>query len=154
MQLLDFSTIIKMCENLGVVKIHQTKVRVSFVGGTNMKLEKTGLENLKADLNRLDDVMLESGLVREGQWDYDRVTYDKKFEMKEGTFYLRVQGYAVEGDVGANKAVIQLITPLLGKHYYPHGLEYGAGEDFPGPLVSQCEKTLSELQKKVAASAL
>lgn len=129
-------------------------VRVSFVGGKNMKFENTGLENLKADLNRLDDVMLEYGLVREGQWDYDRVTYDKKFELKEGTFYLRVQGYAVEGDVGADKAVVQLITPLLGKHYYPHGIEYGEGESFPGPLVSQCEKTLADIQKKISAMAL
>lgn len=119
-----------------------------------MKFENTGLENLKADLNRLDDVMLEYGLVREGQWDYDRVTYDKKFELKEGTFYLRVQGYAVEGDVGADKAVVQLITPLLGKHYYPHGIEYGEGESFPGPLVSQCEKTLADIQKKISAMAL
>ncbi|AGK52947.1 YugN family protein [Bacillus sp. 1NLA3E] len=119
-----------------------------------MKLEKTGLENVKADLNRLDDVMLELGLVREGQWDYDRVTYDRKFEMAEGVFYLRVQGYATEGDVGAHKAVIQLITPLLGKHYFPHGVEYGEGENFPKSLVTQCEKILADLQSKIATFAL
>lgn len=119
-----------------------------------MKLEKTGLENVKADLNRLDEVMLELGLVREGQWDYDRVTYDRKFEMTEGVFYLRVQGYATEGDVGAHKAVIQLITPLLGKHYFPHGVEYGEGENFPKSLVTQCEKILADLQSKIATFAL
>lgn len=119
-----------------------------------MKLEKTGLENVKADLNRLDEVMEELGLVREGQWDYDRVTYDRKFEMNEGVFYLRVQGYATEGDVGAHKAVIQLITPLLGKYYFPHGVEYGEGENFPKSLVTQCEKILADLQSKVATFAL
>jgi hypothetical protein len=115
-----------------------------------MKFENSGLEGVKADLKRLDDVMSEEGLVREGQWDYDRVTYDKKFELKEGIFYLRVQGYAVEGDVGADKAVIQLITPLLGKHYYPHGVEYGEGENFPTSLVSQCEKILANLKNKIS----
>lgn len=119
-----------------------------------MKFENTGIETLKADLNRLDEVMLEHGLVREGQWDYERVTYDHKFEIKEGTYYLRVQGHIDEGDVGAHKAIIQLMTPLLGKHYYPHGIEYGEGEHFPKALVSQCEKLLNDVKVEVEKFAL
>ncbi|WP_174733802.1 YugN family protein [Mesobacillus harenae] len=119
-----------------------------------MKFENTGIEQLKADLNRLDDVMLDHGLVREGQWDYERVTYDRKFEQKEGTFYLRILGHAVEGDVGAHKAVIQLMDPLLGKHYYPHGVEYGEGEKFPSSLVKTCEKILADVKEKVESFAL
>lgn len=119
-----------------------------------MKFENTGLENMKADLNRLDEVMLEYGLVREGQWDYERVTYDRKFELKEGVFYLRVRGYAVEGDVGAHKATIQLLPPLLGKHYYPHGVEYGEGESFPSSLVNQCKKVLDEIKSHVEKFAV
>jgi hypothetical protein len=114
-----------------------------------MKFENTGLEKLKADLNRLDDVMLDYGLVREGQWDYDRVTYDRKFELREGTFYLRVQGHAIEGNVDSKKAVIELMTPLLGKHYYPHGVEYGEGENFPSSLVNQCKKILESIKTEV-----
>lgn len=114
-----------------------------------MKFENKGFTGLKAELNRLDDCMLEYGLVREGQWDYERVTYDRKFELKEGIFYLRIQGYAVEGDVGAGKALIQLMTPLLGKYYYPHGVEYGEGESFPKSLVVQCEKILTELKSEI-----
>ncbi|GLB60329.1 YugN-like family protein [Cytobacillus sp. NCCP-133] len=114
-----------------------------------MKFENIGLENKKADLTRLDEVMLSHGLVREGQWDFERVTYDRKFELKEGVFYLRVFGYAVEGDVGAHKALIQLLTPLLGKHYYPHGVEYGEGESFPKSLVSQCEKILADIKSDI-----
>ncbi|CAM3406465.1 YugN family protein [Cytobacillus oceanisediminis] len=114
-----------------------------------MKFENTGLENKKADLTRLDEVMLSHGLVREGQWDYERVTYDRKFELKEGVFYLRVFGYAVEGDVGAHKALIQLMTPLLGKHYYPHGVEYGEGETFPKSLLNQCEKILADIKTEI-----
>jgi hypothetical protein len=114
-----------------------------------MKFENTGLENAKVDLNRLDDLMEEHGLIREATWDYDRVTYDRKFELKEGVFYLRVQGHA-EGDVGAHKAVIKLTTPLLGKWYFPHGVEYGEGEDFPSSLVSQCEKLLADIKNKIS----
>lgn len=114
-----------------------------------MKFENTGLEKKKAELNRLDELMLTHGLVREGQWDYERVTYDRKFQLKEDIYYLRVFGHAVEGDIGANKAVIQLMTPLLGKHYYPHGVEYGEGENFPNALVSQCDKILSEISEEI-----
>ncbi|MBA4537943.1 hypothetical protein H1Z61_12570 [Bacillus aquiflavi] len=114
-----------------------------------MKFEKIGLEGVKVDLGRLDDLMYEHGIIREEQWDYERVTYDKKFELKEGVFYLRIQGYAVEGDVGAHKAVIELMTPLLGKHYYPHGVEYGDEEQFPNSLVKQCESILSDIKKKI-----
>lgn len=120
-----------------------------------MKFENTGIEKLKADLNRLDEVMHEHGLVRAGQWDYERVTYDRKFEMKEGVYYLRVQGHAVEGDVDTNRgATIQLMTPLLGKHYYPHGVEYGEGEQFPSSLVNQCKKILDEVKSEVSNFAL
>ncbi|HEY2420021.1 MAG TPA: YugN family protein [Neobacillus sp.] len=119
-----------------------------------MKFENLGIEKFTADLNRLDDVMLEHGLVRAGQWDYERVTYDRKFEMKEGVFYLRIQGYAVEGDVDTNRgATIQLMTPLLGKHYYPHGVEYGEGETFPSSLVNQCKTILEEVTAEVSLFA-
>lgn len=119
-----------------------------------MRFENTGYENIKADLNRIDEVMSDFGLVRAGQWDYERVTYDRKFELKEGIFYLRVFGYAAEGDVGIHKATIQLMKPLLGKHYYPHGVEYGEGEQFPKALVSQCEKILADVKSQLEKIAL
>lgn len=119
-----------------------------------MRFENTGYEKLKADLNRLDEVMKEHGLVREGQWDYERVTYDRKFELKEEVYYLRVRGYATEGDVGAHKATIQLLTPLLGKYYYPHGIEYGEGEDFPEALINQSQKILLTLKDEIDTFAV
>lgn len=123
-------------------------------GGTYMRFENTGIESIKADLHRIDEVMSDFGLVREGQWDYERVTYDRKFELKEGVFYLRVQGHVVEGNVDSHKATIQLMIPLLGKHYYPHGVEYGEGENFPKALVSQCEKILSDVKSQLEKFAL
>ncbi|MCM3768554.1 YugN-like family protein [Neobacillus niacini] len=118
-----------------------------------MKFENTGIEKMKAELNRLDEVMEAHKLVRAGQWDYERVTYDRKFEMREGTFYLRLQGYAVEGDVDTFKAMIQLMTPLLGKHYYPHGVEYGEGENFPASLVNQCKKIIEDVKNEISKFA-
>ncbi|KAB2337383.1 hypothetical protein F7731_07160 [Cytobacillus depressus] len=119
-----------------------------------MKFANTGIEKNKAAVTRLDEVMLSKGLVREGQWDYERVTYDRRFDLKEGTYYLRVFGYSVEGDVDTRKAVIQLLTPVLGKYYYPHGVEYGEDEVFPKSLVSQCEKILTEINAEIEKFAV
>lgn len=116
-----------------------------------MKFENTGIENVVVDLNQLDHVMEEVGFVRAGQWDYERVTYDYKIEVLEAkeVFYLRVQGYAVEGDIGRHDANIKLITPLLGKHYYPHGVEYGEGENFPKSVLSKSEELLKRITSEV-----
>ncbi|KAB7707941.1 hypothetical protein F9802_04295 [Bacillus aerolatus] len=119
-----------------------------------MKFENTGLENLRVDFNRLNYICNSHGLVHAGQWDYERVTFDRKFELKEGTYYLRIFGYTTEGDIGASEAVVQLMTPLLGKHYYPHGVEYGEDEHFPTSLVETCEKILADIKNEANQFAL
>ncbi|MFK2824882.1 YugN family protein [Bacillus sp. B190/17] len=113
-----------------------------------MKFENVGLENLRIDFNRLNYICNTHKLVHAGQWDYERVTFDRRFDLKEGTYYLRVFGYAVEGDIGASDAVIQLMTPQLGKYYYPHGVEYGEDEVFPSSLIETCEKILVEIKNE------
>jgi YugN-like family len=114
-----------------------------------MKFENTGIENQTVELSRLDDVMERFGFVRAAQWDYERVTYDRKFQIKGDTFYLRVQGYAVEGDVDSRYALIKLLAPILGKHYYPHGVEYGEDENFPSSLVNQCQTILAQVKEEL-----
>jgi hypothetical protein len=118
-----------------------------------MRFETVGVDKMKADLNRLEEVMKSHGMLNDAQWDYERITFDKKFEIKEGTYYLRIPGLAVSGDIGRHDAVIQLMTPLLGKHYYPHGVEYGEGEHFPAHLVTTCEKLLAEIKAEVSGFA-
>lgn len=116
-----------------------------------MYFENTGIENTVIDLNILDDLMKKHGLVRAGQWDYERVTYDKKYVIKEGTFYLRVFGFTKDGDVGAHDADITLLKPVIGKHYYPHGVEYGENEVFPKHLLKSSEQTLAAVKTELAA---
>mgnify|MGYP002508004226 FL=1 len=113
-----------------------------------MYIENTNIENIVADQFILDEVMLQHDLIRGGQWDYERLTYDKKYTLKEGTFYLRIFGYALDGDIDKRDATIQLKKPVIGKYYYPFGVEYGEDEDFPQSLINDCKATL----KKVAVA--
>jgi hypothetical protein len=112
-----------------------------------MYFENTGIENIVADLSLLDEIMLKHDLVREGQWDYERVTYDKKYIIKEGTFYLRIFGFTPDGDVDTRNAIIHLKKPVIGKHYYPHGVEYGEDENFPESLLKDCKATLKAVNE-------
>ncbi|AKO91583.1 YugN family protein [Priestia filamentosa] len=116
-----------------------------------MRFEQVDFDGLTAPLDRLDYIMEKHGLIRAEGWDYERVTYDRKFEIQSDTYYLRVQAFVIEGDVGAHKATLQLLNPLLGKHYYPHGVEYGEGETFPAHLVEQCESLLLDIEGELGS---
>lgn len=114
-----------------------------------MKFENTGIDNCTAEFSRLTDSMEDLGFVLASQWDYERVTYDRKFQIKGDVFYLRVQGFVIDGEIDSKHAVIKLLTPLLGKHYYPHGVEYGDGENFPVSLVEQCTRILEQVKEAI-----
>lgn len=119
-----------------------------------MYVENIGLKGLVADLRVMEEIMNKSNLEIDGQWDYERVTFDKKYIVKEGTYYLRIFGELVDGDIDARKATVRLKQPVLGKHYYPHGVEYGEEEDFPASLVKDCELTLKTVYDELKQYSL
>ncbi|SDJ03999.1 YugN family protein [Salimicrobium halophilum] len=119
-----------------------------------MKLENTGIEDLVLDVRTLTRVMESKGFMLGGSWDYERVTYDYKIESNEEniTYYVRIQGYALEGDVDKGNAVIKLMTPLLGRHYYPHGVEYGEDEGFSKDMINKAHRLVSNVQPPAKAN--
>ncbi|MGF9965640.1 YugN family protein [Bacillus rhizoplanae] len=119
-----------------------------------MRYTNTKLEGTVVDLTLLTEVMNKHHFVLAGQWDYERVTYDYKFEMLKDVYYLRIQGFAIEGDIGGRHANIKLLTPLLGKHYYPHGVEYGEDEDFPKNVLQKSEQLLQSIEKELQDLAI
>lgn len=116
-----------------------------------MKIEVPGIQNSIVDLKPLDYLMGQNAFIRAGQWDYERVTYDYKIGSKEKniTYYIRIQGIAVEGNVDKRDASIKLMTPLLAKHYYPHGLEYGEDENFPQSLIERATTLVTKVQQEI-----
>lgn len=114
-----------------------------------MNFENVGLTDLEVKFATLQYVAEKLGFVHAGQWDYERVSFDYKIPSNEEnvTYYLRVQGYAIEGEVPNEDAKIKLLTPILGKHYYPHGVEYD--EEFSKNIVDKCTKKLNELKEKL-----
>lgn len=116
-----------------------------------MYFENKTLENIVADQEVIEEVLKKYGLECHGAWDYDRMTFDRRFDLNEGCYYLRVFCTAVSGDVGTNNAVLKFLKPALGKHYYPHGVEYGEDEVFPKHLVAKCEEILENAKKDFAA---
>lgn len=118
-----------------------------------MYIENTNLETITVDQQVLTNVLAKHGLECHGAWDYDRMTFDRCFDIREGRFYLRLFCNAVSGDVGAYDATLELQKPALGKYYYPHGVEY-TDEVFPTHLVKDCEKILTDVRKELAEFGL
>ena len=114
-----------------------------------MKFENTNLEQHVINTSLLTEIMEELGFVLAGQWDYERVTYDYKFEVRDEVFYLRVQAYSVEGSTDSSSSKVQLLTPILGKHYYPHGVEYGEDEVIPTSVVERSKELLKKAQEQI-----
>ncbi|KAB8138630.1 hypothetical protein F9U64_03165 [Gracilibacillus oryzae] len=116
-----------------------------------MEILDTGIEDLLVDLKPLNKALENANFVLASQWDYERVTYDYKVGSPEKniTYYIRIQGYAVEGDVDRGDAVIKLMRPLLGKHYYPHGIEYGENEEFPETLVKRSTNIIENIKANI-----
>lgn len=114
-----------------------------------MKLDNFGYEGKTVLFSVLEDAMNSIGLERDGHWDYERATYDFKFEnMTTGAvYYLRVPAVAVEGVVEQQHAKMKIGTAYLGRHYYPHGVEYD--EDFPDDIIKTCTAKLNQLSEKL-----
>lgn len=112
-----------------------------------MKFEEIGIQGKTVLFSDLESVMRTLEIIRGGQWDYERVTYDHKFENRNtgDIYYLRVPGVAVKGEIEQPDAEIELMTPILGHYYYPHGVEYD--EEFPTPLVQKCKEKLNQLKE-------
>ncbi|PKR78510.1 hypothetical protein CEY16_01780 [Halalkalibacillus sediminis] len=116
-----------------------------------MRMENNEIEGIVIAQEPLTYTMNKNGFVLGGQWDYERVTYDYKINSPEKniTYYIRVNGLAVDGDVDKGGAIVKLMAPLLGKHYYPHGVEYGEGETFPDHVLDKAEKKLSTIAEEL-----
>ena len=112
-----------------------------------MRFENTGIEETVVPFPELEVIMESVGLIRGGAWDYERVTYDFKFENREtgDVYYLRVPGVAIEGEIEKRNCIVKLGYPYVGHHYYPHGVEYD--EVFPDEVVEVSKKRLAALNE-------
>lgn len=115
-----------------------------------MKFESLGIQEKECKFETLQYAAESLGFVHAGQWDYERVSFDYKYVDKtdNSVYYLRVQAYAIKGDIPKADTVVKLIPPILGKHYYPHGVEYD-GETFPKHIIENSNKKLIQLNEKL-----
>lgn len=111
-----------------------------------MRFEETKIESVEISFPTLEQIMKMAGMVRGGQWDYERVTYDFKFEFAHdgSVYYFRIPGVAVKNHIEQRDCVVKLGAPYLGRHYYPHGIEYN--EEFPDNVVEKCKDRIQVIE--------
>lgn len=115
-----------------------------------MKLENTGIEGTIIDIKPLSLLMGNNAFIKGEGWDYERVTYDYKIDSPEKniTYYIRIQAHAIEGNIDTGNAVVKLLTPIIGKHYYPHGIEYGP-ENFTEAFIERATSLVLGVQEDI-----
>ncbi len=115
-----------------------------------MRLENTGIDDMQIDIKPLSHVLGLHAFISGESWDYERITYDYKIGSNEKnvSYYIRIQAVAIEGDIDRGDAVVKILTPLLGKHYYPHGIEYGE-ENFTSNLIERATGLVKNAKKEL-----
>lgn len=96
-----------------------------------MILEDTGINGQELSLHELDHILSGLGFVR-CAWDHDHATYDYKYEVegsaevkaKNDTYYLRITGDVIEGNLLHQEGTLRLHPPYMGKATFPHGVAY------------------------------
>lgn len=110
-----------------------------------MKFDETGFEGQEVKFEHIQHAANTCGFVHGEQWDYERAMFDYKIVNQGDTYYVRVPIYSIKGDIPRKDTICRLMSPLLGKHYYPHGVEY-AGETFPDSVVTKAKSKLDLLK--------
>jgi len=107
-----------------------------------MIIENNPLKGIKSELNHLDDVASQLGIIR-NQWEYYRATYDYLIPYQGDEYYLRIDTRAIEGKLEQPHAVLQINDAYIGRATFPHGLTYS--EPIPAQVVKAAENKLTEL---------
>ncbi|CAM3960866.1 YugN family protein [Alkalicoccus chagannorensis] len=117
-----------------------------------MKFEQSALNETLINFADLDEIMQSEGF--DCQWDYERITYDYKIvdEVRKETYYFRVPAHVHEGEIPKDSAKVRMMNPYVGKHYYPHGVEYD--EVFPDRIVDKCMKKIESIREKIKEDAI
>ncbi|SDI65748.1 YugN family protein [Natribacillus halophilus] len=116
-----------------------------------MKLTDFNFPDKEIRFGSLLDIMRGKGFIFAEQWDYERAMFDLKMPVEgdPGVFYLRVPVFAVDGDIPGDETTVKLMTPILGRHYYPHGVEHGEEENFPDHIVDKCKQLLTSVDEEL-----
>lgn len=113
-----------------------------------MVIKDTGVGTKEVFFADLEHYMRELGFDR-GSWDYKHATYDYKIQDKGNVFYLRLEANVTEGKLEDSHAVLKLEDPYMGKHLFPHGLDY----DYPIPdsVIKSAKLKLQMLNEKLSS---
>ncbi|RKD25515.1 hypothetical protein BEP19_00790 [Ammoniphilus oxalaticus] len=113
-------------------------------------LLEMSFSELKINLAHLDHVLKNAGFISDATWDYDHATYDFKYDDRttNAVYYLRIRGHVVDGGDLHPEAILQLEEPHIGKHLFPHGIDYQA--EIPAAILEAAKKKLSDVKAKLA----
>ncbi|GGE19474.1 hypothetical protein GCM10011571_21760 [Marinithermofilum abyssi] len=112
-----------------------------------MVLEDAGIKGIQKEFGSLEKEMKRLGFVR-WAWDYDKASFDMKFEGKESDYYLRIQAHVIQGKLENPKAVVEMDHPVFLRHIFPHGLD--PDTEIPEEFKKTVDEVLGKVKETIA----
>lgn len=113
-----------------------------------MVIKETGIGSKEVFFADLEHYMSDLGFDR-GAWDYKHATYDYKIDDKGNTYYLRIEANVLKGKLEDSHAELKLEEPFIGKHLFPHGIDYDC--NMPDSVVQTAKRKLQMLNEKISS---
>ncbi|MCF6095302.1 YugN-like family protein [Microaerobacter geothermalis] len=114
-----------------------------------MIIEGFSISGIQKTLSELDHKLESIGFFR-WAWDYHQAHYDYKYEhpASGNVYFLRIKGVAVKGELENPHAMLKLEQPYIGKHLFPHGMDYEA--EIPSEILNLAKNKLKEAEQKLS----
>lgn len=113
-----------------------------------MQIKDSGIAGTQIYLAELDELMNQAGFIR-WAWDYNHATYDCKLEARDEVYFLRIEARAIKGKLENPDTLLELGEPRVGKHLFPHGLDYEA--PIPQAISQAVDRKLALVKEKLQA---
>ncbi len=114
-----------------------------------MIINNHGLENIKVELEQLDEVGESFGFIR-WQWEYYRATYDLQImdPEKKADYFLRINTRALKGKLEDPETELTVTDVYIGRATFPHGLDYTS--IVPESILHEAKLKLADLKKNLS----
>ncbi|MBD1370956.1 hypothetical protein IC620_01085 [Hazenella sp. IB182357] len=109
-----------------------------------MILNEIKTKGIKKEFRETEKVLKSLGFVR-WAWDYEKATYDYKYNHDGKEYYLRLRGTVInDKQLEHPKALLELGTPVFARHFFPHGLDDSV--EIPKDLLTTVNEKLKEME--------
>lgn len=131
-----------------IIGEYRTNIFFVLKGAFAVIFSDSKVKGIEKSWENLEQVMHSVGFVTHN-WDYEKATYDLMMKENGQTYYLRILADLVKGKIQHPDSVLKLNVPVIGRHLFPHGIDYQS--EVPAKIAEQAKEVIAALETKLGA---